>query len=230
MKKVPLTARIDPALSLKLETMQKETKEDKTACLESALNFFFENCPNISEARPPADQELVRALIDALQSPEVIKVIQACITQNNTVIKPYDTAEKEENKQSVRQPCDTVIPDRNTQENNQIQVKPEFKSHKKQDQAGPTEEEIDTAFSRTLEELFSQEELAKIQEMTPKEKEEIRESLALVSWSREIQKTYGGSLKVACKKAGTSEASYRRKLKKLEKFDLLYVDIIRAYL
>jgi len=255
MKKVPLTARINPALALKLEAMQKDTDKDKTACLESIMNYFFENCPDISEAKPPADQELVKALIDALQSPEVIKVIQACIMQKNaviqlsdttgkrenkqSVIQPCDTAEdrenkqsvtqqrdtagKRENKQSVIQPCDTVIQDSNTQENNQIQVKPEFKSHKKQDQAGPTEEEISQAFDQTLEDLLTPQELERIKDLTPKEQEQIRESFALVSWCLQIQKMYGGSLKTASKKAGTSEASYRRKLKKLEKFNLLPV-------
>jgi len=89
---------------------------------------------------------------------------------------------------------------------------------KKQDHAGPTEQEISQALDRTLEELLTPEDLARIEDKTLKEKEEIRESLALVKWCLEIQKTYGGSLKTASKKAGTSEASYRRKLKKLEKF------------
>ena len=219
MKKVPLTARIDPALALKLEAMQKNSDMDKTACLESALNFFFENCPDISEARPPADQDLVKALVDALQSPEVIRVIQACITPNDNVIQACDTAGRRENKQSVIQPCDTVIHSSNTQENNEIQVKPDFKRHKKQDQAGPTEQEINKALSRSLEELFTLEELARIKDLTPEEQEDLRKSKARVSWVLEVKEKEGSkNFDKSSKNAGTCGREYRRGRDMLKEF------------
>lgn len=96
--------------------MQKDTGQDRTACLETALSFFFENCPDYSTIHPPVNQELAQALREALQSPETIQVIQACITQEKPVIQPCDTAGKAEKKKNVSQPRITASRPRITED------------------------------------------------------------------------------------------------------------------
>lgn len=116
MKKVPLTARIDPTISAKLTAMQETTGKDRTACLEAALNYFFTNCPDYSAVQPPVNQELVQALREALQSPEIQRVIQTCITQEKPVIRSCDTAGKAEKKKNVSQPRITASRPRITED------------------------------------------------------------------------------------------------------------------
>ncbi len=205
MAKVSITARIDQDMADKIEA----SGMGKTEVIEKALSYFFENCPNpatwtatertLSEAAATVLRDSITPYLNVLHCSitDLKDVIQKCNTDKKTVIQKRNTPR-----------------DPRTEKNESPGGGQSLEAEKT---AGPTEEEKEKALNRQLSELLVPEDMANLEDMDPKNRETIRQALALVSWTLEIQRRQGGNIKTALKRAGPfSDKKYYARLRLLE--------------
>ena len=221
--KESITVRIDKTLVEKIET----SGLNKTKAIENALSYFFDTCPNI-KGYSRQEIGIKEAVCISFKDPEIIEAIRCVVaatlkqeleTLNNGVKQKSKT--QKGNVQQKSKAIDKAGPAEREDVQQKSKTRKEDVQQKSKaiDKAGPTKEEISKALSRSLEELFTLEELARIKDLTPEEQEDLRKSKARVSWVLEVKEKEGSkNFDKSSKNAGTCGREYRRGRDMLKEF------------